>query len=457
MLTGHGDEDTAVECMKAGASDYIAKAALTPQRLANSIRQALRLHEAERGARFAADELRHHAEQLRALALAAAELNAGLTAEPLRLCLARSVRDIIGAATAVVATFEPDASGGGALTRVESDGRVTTEPVRIPDGEPAPIRRTRAETVADPSLAARALELGLPSLQGWLLAPLHGPDHQLLGVVHLTGKQRDDFDTRDESMLAQLAQLAATALVNTRLLESSKSETRLREDMIAMVSHDLRNPLNVIVLSAKLMLRRESSLDASAREKVERIDRSAEQMRALIEDLLDVSRIQSGQLTLELRSLAPQALAEESLEALRPLAEAKRISIALAPTAAPATLRCDPARLRQVFSNVVGNAIKFTPPGGNIRVTVGSDDGGVIFSVRDSGPGIPRERLPKIFDRYWQAPETARLGAGLGLFIAKGIVSAHGGRITVESELGAGSVFSFTIPGDLGEVGETPS
>ncbi len=446
MLTGFGDEDTAVECMKAGASDYISKASLSGQRLTNSIRQALRVHQAEQRAHDAAETLRRHAEQLQGLAAAAADLNVALAPEELRQRLATAARDVIGADVAVAGTFDDRGRRGCEITIVDGDS-VQAARLEEPPAALAAARLTAAETARDPEAPRRAARLGLPvPLRGWLAAPLCDPSRQVVGFVHLTGKRDGDFDRRDEALLAQLAQVAGTALNNARLLQQAQAETRLREDMIAVVSHDLRNPLNVIALAAKAMLAGPKSVEAPLRQKVERIDRAAEHMRALIEDLLDLSRIKSGQLELDLHPCAPSAIVEDSVEAVRPLAQEKKIQLEVDVGGASQRVVCDHRRLRQVFSNLVGNALKFTPAGGRIRVAARDQDDRVCFSVEDTGPGIPREHQAHIFDRYWQAPETARLGAGLGLFIARGIVAAHGGTIGLDSQPGAGSRFTFTIP-----------
>ena len=319
-----------------------------------------------------------------------------------------------------------------------------------------PTRLSAGALARDPEALQRAARLGLPvPARGWLMAPLWDPARQVVGFVHLTGKRDGDFDARDESLLAQLAQLAGTALNNGRLLRQAQAETRLREDMIAVVSHDLRNPLNVMALAAKSMLAGAQPVQGALRQKVERIDRAAEHMRALIEDLLDLSRIKSGQLELDLQPFATGAIVDDSLEAVRPLAQEKKIELQADVRCAGQRVVCDPRRLRQVFSNLLGNALKFTPAGGRIRVEAREDQNSVCFSVSDTGPGVPREHQAHIFDRYWQAPETARQGAGLGLFIAKGIVDAHRGTIGLDSEPGGGSTFHFRIPVDTSA--EAPS
>ncbi|HVY37222.1 MAG TPA: ATP-binding protein [Polyangia bacterium] len=446
MLTGFGDEETAVECMKAGASDYIGKANLNGQRLLNSVRQSVRVHDAEGRAQAASVELRRHADQLHALARAAADLSVATAPDDLRVRLATAARDIIGAEVAVAGTFEERGRAGCDISVADAGGSRSARLHQPPPGL-GPTRLGAAALARDPEAQQRAARLGLPMpARGWLMAPLWDPARQVVGFVHLTAKREGDFDGRDESLLAQLAQLAGTALNNGRLLRQAQAETRLREDMIAVVSHDLRNPLNVMALAAKAMLGGPQPVEGALRQKVERIDRAAEHMRALIEDLLDLSRIKSGQLELDLQPFPTGAIVDDSLEAVRPLAQEKKIDLRADVSCPGQRVLCDPRRLRQVFSNLLGNALKFTPAGGRIRVGAREEQSCVCFSVSDTGPGVPREHQAHIFDRYWQAPETARQGAGLGLFIAKGIVDAHRGSISLESEPGDGATFHFRIP-----------
>jgi signal transduction histidine kinase len=176
------------------------------------------------------------------------------------------------------------------------------------------------------------------------------------------------------------------------------------------------------------------------------IRRSADRANRLISDLLDVARIQAGGLAVEPVPVEAAALVQEALEAATPLANGKKLTLQPEmPEHLPAVCS-DRDRVLQVFGNLIGNAIKFTPEGGRITVRADNEPHEVKFAVCDTGPGIPPEHLPHVFDRYWQAKSTRKLGTGLGLSIAKGIVEAHGGRIWVESELGKGAAFHFTLP-----------
>jgi signal transduction histidine kinase len=217
-----------------------------------------------------------------------------------------------------------------------------------------------------------------------------------------------------------------------------------REERFAIVSHDLRNPLGSIVFSAALLDR--ATIDGEEGERVRKsaqtILRSADRMTRLIADLLDFAQIQVGKLAVELMPQDVEGLIRDSVEILRPLAATKDLK---GVASAGLQVRCDRERVLQILSNLVGNAIKFTPDGGSIFIEAQDTGREVRFSVRDTGQGISEEALPRIFDRFWQAQRKHRAGIGLGLSIAKGLVEAHGGRLYVESKLGAGTTFFFTL------------
>jgi len=236
-------------------------------------------------------------------------------------------------------------------------------------------------------------------------------------------------------------------LENERLVGEAREALRAREDLLAIVSHDLRNPLGVVLASSALLLKANLPPDKEerARRQVEAIQRAGNRMNRLIRDLLDFASIQAGRLSVSKHPQDVAAMVSEVLEVTEPLAAAKslRLDAEVAPGLA---IRCDHDRVIQLFSNLIGNAIKFTPDGGSIVVRAALDAEVVRFAVVDTGPGISTDELPHVFDRYYQAQRKNRDGIGLGLTIARGIVEAHGGRIWVESEEGKGSTFFFTLP-----------
>ncbi len=233
---------------------------------------------------------------------------------------------------------------------------------------------------------------------------------------------------------------------NVRLVGEAQEALRAREDLLAIVSHDLRNPLGVVLASTALLLKSNLPPDKQerARRQVEAIQRAGNRMNRLIRDLLDFASIQAGRLSVSKHPQDVAAMVNEVLEVTEPLAAAKSHRL-VADVALELAIKCDHDRVIQLFSNLVGNAVKFTPDGGTITVRAAPDSGSVRFSVTDTGPGISADELPYVFDRYYQAQRRNRDGIGLGLSIARGIVEAHGGRIWAESEEGEGSTFSFTL------------
>jgi PAS domain S-box-containing protein len=221
-----------------------------------------------------------------------------------------------------------------------------------------------------------------------------------------------------------------------------------RDEVLGIVAHDLRNPLSVIMMQANAMRRRlGDGSDRRDSEGPQMLLNAATRMNQLIQDLLDVALVEAGQFKVELAPILPTDLARDAVDMQTSLATGAGIEIRLEVEPGLCTVWGDRKRLLQVFENLIGNAIKFTPPGGRIVVRVAARDEGVMFSVTDTGPGIAPDAVQHVFDRFWQATTRARrLGAGLGLPITKGIVDAHAGRIWVESEVGRGTTFFFTIP-----------
>ena len=230
---------------------------------------------------------------------------------------------------------------------------------------------------------------------------------------------------------------------------------KARDDMMAIVSHDLRNPANAVKMLARSILEGPPG-DASdgVLERVAIMRQAAEQIDALIQDLLDITRLEAGRLTVEPTIEDAANVVAICVDGLRPLAEAGGITLVSSVPAPPVYVLGDCDRLTQLLSNVVGNAIKFTPAEGHVSLTVTTRESVVEFEVTDTGDGIAPDQLPHVFDRFYQVGSGrrgARHGAGLGLPISRGIVEAHGGRIWIESAPGGGTTVRFTIPRALPE------
>jgi PAS domain S-box-containing protein len=233
-----------------------------------------------------------------------------------------------------------------------------------------------------------------------------------------------------------------------KLVERSlRDAIRARDHLLGTVAHDLRNPLSSIGLQAKLLARGAVSRDSGEpHPAVARIEDEARRMTRLIDDLLDYSRIESGGVSLSRVTLEPRELIAASVMSVRALAQASGLELEVDVPRELPPLSADPDRLRQVFDNLLGNAIKFSFEGGTVRVAAQVHREHVRFSIIDSGPGVPDDQRSRLFEPFWQANQADRRGAGLGLTICKQIVEAHGGRIEIEPADGGGSCFTFTLP-----------
>jgi PAS domain S-box-containing protein len=229
-----------------------------------------------------------------------------------------------------------------------------------------------------------------------------------------------------------------------RAHEALRRAVAAREQVLGIVAHDLRNPLSNIVLACSTLTDGEHEPEPHPKQV---ISRAAARMNRLIQDLLDVSLVEAGQMKIQPQRLSATILVLDAAEMQRPLASSSGIDVQLAVENGLHDVWGDRHRILQVFENLIGNALKFTPTDGRVTVGAARRDLEVMFWVADNGPGIAAENLPHVFDRFWRATtRTGRLGAGLGLPITKGIVEAHGGRIWAESQLGKGSSFFFTLP-----------
>src|SRR5262249_36470848 len=214
---------------------------------------------------------------------------------------------------------------------------------------------------------------------------------------------------------------AAMAIENARLYRVSVRATQLRDQMLSIVAHDLRNPLSTILMQASVLKRYGPEPERRSLKPSEVIQRAATRMNRLIQDLLDVALMEAGQLTIELSRLSASGLIVEAVDMQRPLASSSSLELRVEVDPDVPEVWADRDRLLQVFENLIGNAIKYTKAGGRITAGATSKDDEVVFWVADTGCGIASENLPRVFDRFWQATRAGRQGAGLGLPITKGI------------------------------------
>jgi PAS domain S-box-containing protein len=266
---------------------------------------------------------------------------------------------------------------------------------------------------------------------------------ELLGVVHLLRTRT--WDESERVLAEDYARRAALAIDAARLLGQVRRALQARDDVTGIVSHDLRNPVQAIKLLAGAIAESDGGVPEHVLEQAGIIQRAAEQMDRLIQDLLDAARIDAGRLQVTPRPEQAAALVSIAIEPLLPLAAARRQSLTVDADESLPSVMADAGRIAQVLSNLVGNAMKFTPDGGRIAVQAAVDDGVVVVRVTDSGLGIPETQRERIFDRWVQLSTSSAAGAGLGLPIARGIVEAHGGRLWHEDAADGGSVFAFTL------------
>jgi PAS domain S-box-containing protein len=274
-----------------------------------------------------------------------------------------------------------------------------------------------------------------------LTVPLlaHG---NLLGAIALVASVSSPrLGPADLQLAQELARRAALAIESARLYATAQGAIQARNDALGVVAHDLRNPLNAISLQGELLRQHEGR----ERKIGESLQRSVARMNRLIQDILDVTRLEAGQLTLERQRVSTVQAVLDVVETQRPIAEARRLALLVEIDPDVPEIWADRERLLQIFENLVSNALKFTSHG---SVTIGAArrDSDVLIWVRDTGCGIGPEALLHVFDRFWKADTNVRRGLGLGLAIVKGLVEAHGGKIWVESAPDAGACFYFTMP-----------
>ncbi len=228
----------------------------------------------------------------------------------------------------------------------------------------------------------------------------------------------------------------------------TKSELTTREEFVAIVSHDLRNPIGAILSSAEILLEDSliNKLDDETKSLIALIKRNAETSLRLISDLLDMERIVEGKLQLHLTKNRMDDLIKETVESFAYAAAAKKIILKTSLSNSTHAVSCDKDRVTQILSNLIGNALKFTPVAGSVTVTAQQSEFEVTLSVSDTGPGIPNNQQNRIFERFAQIGNKQRGGLGLGLYISKTLVESHFGKLWVNSKFGSGSNFSFTLP-----------
>jgi K+-sensing histidine kinase KdpD len=332
----------------------------------------------------------------------------------------------------------PNNVGGDISATDRGDPRA----VAVLSGEPVWV-----DTVNDATFRGAAAEL-----RYHVSLPLISGDTKV-GVLSVDTNTAPPATDAERSLLRLHARAVADALVRAQRYdaerggrEAAETLARAREEVLAVVAHDLRNPLTLVGTSTE-MIAELGDDPAKRREMADVVRRSVKRMNTMISDLLDITRLQAGHLALESTALPVSDVLKQVAQGWPAMLAAKGITLTVLPPSPDLKVQADAGRLAQVLDNLLGNAGKFTPPGGRVCVRAERDPGGQVrFMVSDNGPGLAPEALARLFDRFWQARRADRRGIGLGLTICKGIVEAHGGRIWCESASGKGTKFFFTIP-----------
>ena len=288
--------------------------------------------------------------------------------------------------------------------------------------------------------------LDAASMQSAIGLPLIAHGRVIGGLILASSLPERRLGPADLPFLQAVAERAALALDNARLYGEVKRAVQDRDGVLGIVAHDLRNPLNVIQMQAQLLHRRGVEPERRSPRPGDTIVRAATRMDRLIQDILDVTRMEAGRLSVKQARVPSGLVVAESVESQKPLVSAASLDLRLEVADDLPDVWADRDRLLQVFENLIGNAVKFARPSNQVTAGAALRDAEVLFWVADTGPGVAPAELPHLFDRFWQAQKTGRRGAGLGLSIVKGIVEAHGGRIWAESTMGVGTTFYFTIP-----------
>jgi signal transduction histidine kinase len=449
VITGHGTMDMVIEALKLGFYEFVAKP-FTPRQLLRAVSHAL---ERER--------LRWENVRLKAL-LPLFELNKAFMStvdvQPLLQQVADVARQAVRADHVLLALLDEGcnrvvvqvASGPplpDSLWAVGGQAQQTTRRV-IRSGQQLVVQGRDDHSGAFANLM---LESGI---HAFILTPLAVKEDRPLGVLVVARvAEGDAFTGTDPPLLAVLSGQAAIAIENARLFEETQRAyqelqqlDQMKSEFINIAAHELRTPLAILMGHADLL---EAELNGELREHVQIITRNAVRLRDLIQDMLDLRKLEMGEAQVYPVELYVRNVIDEAVSDVVSLARAKDQTVR---TDVPANVKpicTDPQKLYIVVSNLLSNAIKFTPPGGRIEVQAFERGDAVQISVRDTGPGIPSHLHDKIFDRFYQVEESLTRrheGIGLGLAIVKGMVELWGGQIWVESEVGKGSIFSFTIP-----------
>lgn len=488
MFTDSGNEEIAVEGMKAGLSDYILKGknayrlsiavkeSLEKQWLRQEYTKAFAAHqeaEIERDRAIAKERL--YLERLKKLAAASLTINSTLALDKVLEFVTAQVCEIIEAHQAVIHVIVDRNDWASAVTKVclsekYAQWRDYDEPsdgsgiYRLVSQMQRPMRLTQTELEAHPAWQrfGKAAE-NHPPMRGWLCVPLVSRNGNNLGVIQLSDKYEGEFSEEDENIAVQLAQMATAAIDNASLYEHSLRLNHVKDEFLAIISHELRTPLNAILGWLSILKKNLPNLGTNiVHRAIETIERNAQLQTQLVCDLLDISRIIQGKIALNVTQVNLTQSIAAAIETMELAAQSKSIQIE---SYVDSTVGCvvgDAARLQQVVWNLLSNAIKFTPSGGRVEIRLEEieEKPNTIaqITVSDTGKGINPEFVPYIFEYFRQADSSTTRkygGLGLGLAIVRHLVELHGGLVVAESPgEGLGTTFRVKLP--IGNITELP-
>ena len=404
------------------------------------------------------DELGHRVDVLEAANRCARALGSSLELDEAFGAFIRELRGLVPFERTAIVLVE-DETANTMATAGRGAGEV------FPPGTSGPIEGSVLERVLDGRLVLRRdlaerefpadeqlLALGLRSE---LVTPLL-LGARTIGMLSLSRERTDSFSEDEVELVALLGRLVATAVQNIRAYEAERRRveelarlSQLRADFVSLVSHELRSPMAAVIGAARTLQDRWRMLSATQRESfLALIGDETARLAALVADVLDTSRIEAGTFSYRFEEVDLGGLVDEAIEVAE-LAQQEVPVVASVRRRLP-TIRGDHARLRQVLGNLIENAVKYSPEGGEVRVSAAAGNGAVRIAVRDEGPGIPRDQQTRIFEKFGRVdvPGASKPGTGLGLFIARSITEAHGGSLVVSSGLEPGSTFTLTLPVD---------
>lgn len=407
-----------------------------------------------KGAEEAAIE---RSKQVQLLAAMAARLNTAADVDSIKHIVTQEARRLLGAQDSIMVFSGDVSSETGAPIASAYNREKFNADLKMGDklllqqvcDYNRPLRLNVDAPDADPRWQSTSAETGTPSAHAWLAAPLVAKDGTNIGAIQVAGSVKGAFSADDEAVLVQLAQMASVALENARLMEGLRETSRHKDEFLATLAHELRNPLAPIRNILALMKQADISEEFLQQARFT-MERQILHMVRLIDDLLDVSRLSQGKLELRVKEIDLADVIGQTLEAFQPSLKDSRHQLLVNLPPKAIYLRADPARLTQVLGNLIDNACKYSDPGGKISLSVQQEDEQVLIRVKDTGLGIPPDKLTEIFDMFSQVDqslERPKAGLGIGLTLVKRLVEMHQGSITALSAgLGHGSEFVIRLP-----------